>query len=125
MRKDFTVTIEESQRYTEITFQCEVTRTKQEDGSGRTWWEHNIVDSTPTGAIICDTDGEEEVWRIGFDEASPLLKQVMDKYADKISDSLSKQATDLVNSYQYTINRDDTNEADANNSSFRKGTIND
>jgi hypothetical protein len=123
MRKDFTVTIEEPNRYTEITFQCEVTRTKQTDGD-RTWWEHNIVDSTPTSAIICDTDGEEEVWRIGYDEASPLLKRVMDKYADKISDSLSKQATDLVNSYQYTINRDDTNEADFNNNQFRQGRIN-
>jgi hypothetical protein len=40
MTKDFTVTLEKNNKFIEITYFCEVTRTKQFDGSMRTWWQH-------------------------------------------------------------------------------------
>jgi hypothetical protein len=104
MLKDLTVTLEEDNKFIEITYYCEVTRTKQFDGSGRTWWEHELKEATPVSAIISDNNDSEVVWDISQEYPSELLKVLKDFY-DKLSESLNEQAAELVNSYEFKIGK--------------------
>jgi hypothetical protein len=105
MTKDFTVTLEKNNRFIEITYFCEVTRTKNSDGSGRTWWQHELKEATPVSAIISDNNDSEVVWDISQEYPSELLKVLKDFY-DQLSESLNKQAAELVNSYEFKIGKE-------------------
>ena len=105
MTKDFTVTLEKHNKFIEITYNCEVTRTKQFDGSGRTWWQHELKEATPVSAIISDNNDSETVWDISQDKPRELIK-VLEDFHDHISESLNKQAAELVNSYEFKIGKE-------------------
>ena len=105
MTKDFTVTIEEHDKFIEITYYCEVTRTKQFDGSMRTWWQHELKEATPIRAIISDGNDHETVWDISQEYPNELIK-VLKEFYDHISESLNEQAAELVNSYEFRIGKE-------------------
>ena len=105
MTKDFTVTLEKHNKVIEITYTCEVTRTKQFDGSGRTWWQHELKEATPVSAIISDNNDSETVWDISQDKPRELIK-VLEDFHDHISESLNEQAAELVNSYEFKIGKE-------------------
>lgn len=105
MTKDFTVTLEKHNKFIEITYNCEVTRTKQFDGSGRTWWQHELKEATPVSAIISDNNDSETVWDISQDKPRELIK-VLEDFHDHISESLNEQAAELVNSYEFKIGKE-------------------
>ena len=105
MTKDFTVTLEKHNKFIEITYNCEVTRTKQFDGSGRTWWQHELKEATPVRAIISDGNDSETVWDISQDKPRELIK-VLEDFHDQISESLNEQAAELVNSYEFKIGKE-------------------
>ena len=105
MTKDFTVTLEKNNKFIEITYFCEVTRTKQFDGSGRTWWQHELKEATPVSAIISDNNDSETVWDISQDKPRELIK-VLEDFHDHISESLNEQAAELVNSYEFKIGKE-------------------
>ena len=105
MTKDFTVTLEKHNKFIEITYNCEVTRSKQFDGSGRTWWEHELKEATPVSAIISDNNDSETVWDISQEKPRELIK-VLEVFADHLSESLNEQAAELVNSYEFKIGKE-------------------
>ena len=105
MIKEFTVTLEEHDKFIEITYYCEVTRTKQFDGSGRTWWQHELKEATPVSAIISDNNDSETVWDISQEKPRELIK-VLEDFHDHISESLNEQAAELVNSYEFKIGKE-------------------
>lgn len=105
MTKDFTVTLEKHNKFIEITYNCEVTRTKQFDGSGRTWWQHELKEATPVSAIISDNNDSETVWDISQDKPRELIK-VLEDFHDHLSESLNEQAAELVNSYEFKIGKE-------------------
>jgi hypothetical protein len=105
MTKDFTVTLEKHNKFIEITYNCEVTRTKQFDGSGRTWWQHELKEATPVSAIISDNNDSETVWDISQEYPRELLK-VLTEFHDQLSESLNEQAAELVNSYEFKIGKE-------------------
>jgi len=105
MTKDFTVTLDKKNKYIDITYNCEVTRTKQFDGSGRTWWQHEIKEATPVSAIISDGNDHETVWDISQEKTRELIK-VLEDFHDHISESLNEQAAELVNSYEFKIGKE-------------------
>lgn len=105
MTKDFTVTLEKHNKFIEITYNCEVTRTKQFDSSMRTWWQHELKEATPVSAIISDNNDSETVWDISQDKPKELIK-VLEDFHDHISESLNEQAAELVNSYEFKIGKE-------------------
>ena len=105
MTKDFTVTLEKHNKFIEITYNCEVTRTKQFDGSGRTWWQHELKEATSVSAIISDNNDSETVWDISQDKPRELIK-VLEDFHDHLSESLNEQAAELVNSYEFKIGKE-------------------
>lgn len=105
MTKDFTVTLDKNNKFIEITYNCEVTRTKEFDGSGRTWWQHELKEATPVSAIISDNNDTETVWDISQEKPRELIK-VLEDFHDHISESLNEQAAELVNSYEFKIGKE-------------------
>ena len=105
MIKEFTVTLEEHDKYIEMTYHCEVTRTKQFDGSMRTWWEHELKEATPIRAIIYEIDGFETVWDISQERTKELI-EVLEDFHDLLSEELNRQAAELVNSYEFKIGKE-------------------
>jgi hypothetical protein len=105
MTKDFTVTLEKHNKFIEITYNCEVTRTKEFDGSMRTWWQHELKEATPVSAIISDNNDSETVWDISQEKPRELIK-VLEDFADHLSESLNEQAAELVNSYEFKIGKE-------------------
>jgi hypothetical protein len=105
MTKDFTVTIEKNNKFIEITYNCEVTRTKQFDGSMRTWWQHELKEATPVSAIISDNNDSETVWDISQEKPRELIK-VLKEFHNQLSESLNEQAAELVNSYEFKIGKE-------------------
>jgi hypothetical protein len=105
MTNDFTINIDEENKYIDITYNCEVTRTKQFDGSGRAWWQHELKEATPVRAIISDGNDSETVWDISQEKPRELIK-VLEDFHDHISESLNKQAAELVNSYEFKIGKE-------------------
>ena len=105
MRKDITVHLEEHDKYLEITYQCEIVRSKQFDGSGRTWWQHEIKEAEPVRAIIYEIDGFETVWDAS-QERTKELTEALEDFHDLLSESLNEQAAELVNSYEFKIGKE-------------------
>jgi hypothetical protein len=105
MTKDFTITLEKHNKFIEITYNCKVTRTKQFDGSMRTWWQHELKEATPVSAIISDNNDYETVWDISQEKPRELIK-VLEDFHDHLSESLNEQAAELVNSYEFKIGKE-------------------
>lgn len=99
MTHDIELEIDEGGLCLAVTYQCTIRRTRNEDGSGRGWWEPD-VDSDIIHILLNDCDEYELEWFYG-DEMPARLDSVFEKYQARMSRMLYERAKEIVNSPTY------------------------
>lgn len=105
MNRDITVTIENPTIFMQVTYECEIRRHHEEDGSGRTWWEPD-VDATPIRVDLVFLQKDDEIsyeWFYGENKPTPI-QSALERYRDALSDKLTSRIKEIVNDINFTDN---------------------
>lgn len=98
MNKDITVTIEENGIFLQVTYDCDIRRTKNSDDFDK-WWEPDVK-TVLIRADFTNRNDEEFEWFYG-DPMPSAIERAIELYEGKIEDELTERFEEIVNDINY------------------------
>jgi len=95
MNKDLTLVIDIPAIFLQVTYNCNITRGKQDSDHAGTWWEPD-VDSQPIGVFMQNHKEEEFEWFYGDNKPGPIVRAI-EMYGPDLDRLLYQRAREIVN----------------------------